>query len=128
MFGEIGKTFDPVKAVFIHTDGDVTEIDLDITGKKNEIFKLLKGSPTFIGQWPEMDVVIMKCRDSVLELELNTHVLPLPFENEETFGSILLVRMDENSDPKDFTLREYRDFERASTPRPAEQPSSTSSQ
>jgi hypothetical protein len=125
MFGGLGETFDPVKAVFIQTCGEVIEIDLDITGKKNEIFNLLKGSSTFIGQWPELDVVIMKCKDSILELELNTHVLPPPFENEKTFGSILLVRMDENSDPKDFTLREYREW--ASTLHPEAPPSSTSS-
>ena len=127
MFGEIGKTFDPVKAVFINIDGDVTEIDVNITGKKNEIFKLLKGSPTFIGQWPELDVVIMKCRDSILELERNTYILPPPFETEDTLGSILMVRMDENSDPQDFTLSEYRDFARASTPHPEAPPSSISS-
>jgi hypothetical protein len=40
--------------------GDVRQIELDIDPRKNEIFQLLSGSPTFIGQWPDLDVVIMK--------------------------------------------------------------------
>jgi len=123
MFGEVGKTFDPVKAVLIKNE-EVEEIELNITGKKNQIFKILKGPPTFIGQFHELDVVIMKCRESIFELEINTHVLPPPFHNEITHGSILMVRMDENSDPKDFTLHEY--FEWVSTHFPGEPPSSIS--
>ncbi len=49
------------KAILIHENMDnIREIDLDITPHKNEIFKLLEGRQTFIGQWPEIDVVIMK--------------------------------------------------------------------
>ena len=35
------------------------------------------------------------------------NILPKPFEDEEVYGKILLVRMDENSDPQDFSLDEY---------------------
>ena len=41
----------------------------------------------------------------------NDNVLPPPFGLEEVYGKILLVRMDENSDPQDFTLREYLGYE-----------------
>ena len=48
------------KAVLIHEElDDVVEIDIDIDPVKNEIFKVLQGPATFIGQWPEIDVVIM---------------------------------------------------------------------
>jgi len=78
------------KAVLIHEEiGHVQEIDLDIAPSKNEIFKLLCGRQTFIGQWPD---------------------LPHPFDVEDVYGKILLVRMDENSDPQDFTLDEYNSF------------------
>jgi len=40
----------------------------------------------------------------------NENVLPEPFDYEEVLGPILLVRMDENSEPQDFTLDEYRAF------------------
>ena len=89
--------------------GDIREIELDIDPRKNEIFLLLSGSPTFIGQWPDLDVVIMKAQYAN---NINNNILPSPFENEEVYGSILLVRMDENSDPRDFTLEEYLSFVR----------------
>ena len=87
--------------------GDITQIDLDIDPRKNEIFLLLSGRPTFIGQWPDLDVVIMKPEYSKIR---NNNKLPPPFNDEEVNGSILLVRMDENSDPRDFTLKEYLSF------------------
>jgi hypothetical protein len=87
--------------------GDIRQIDLDIDPRKNEIFLLLSGSPTFIGQWTDLDVVIMKPQYSEV---FNNNILPPPFDVEEVYGSILLVRMDENSDPRDFTLKEYLDF------------------
>jgi len=89
--------------------GDVREVDLDIDPRKNQIFILLSGSPTFIGQWPDLDVVIMKAQYAE---KLNNNTLPPPFDTEEVRGSILLVRMDENSDPRDFTLKEYLSFVR----------------
>jgi len=96
------------KAVLIKERlGDIREIDLDIDPAKNEIFILLSGTPTFIGQWPDIDVVIMKPQYSNI---LNENVLPPPFCDEEVNGSILLVRMDEDSEPQDFTLMEYLSF------------------
>ena len=80
---------------------------MDIEPSKNEIFKLLGGRATFIGQWPEIDVVIMK---PVEDLE-NENVLLL--EDGHCFkGKVLLMRMDENSEPQDFTLHEYILFSR----------------
>ena len=84
--------------------GDIHEIELDIDPRKNEIFKILSGSQTFIGQWPDIDVVIMKAQNATSP---NENTLPSPFHEEDVNGSILLVRMDENSDPRDFTLEEY---------------------
>lgn len=93
------------KAILIHEEiGNMTEIDLDIDPKKNEIYKILSGRGTFIGQWPEIDVVIMK---GVVWGLVNKNILPPPFDNEEVFGKILLIRMDEDSEPKDFTMEEF---------------------
>ena len=88
--------------------GHVQEIDLDIAPSKNEIFKLLCGRQTFIGQWPDIDVVILKAESSTSST--NENKLPKPFEIEEVNGKILLVRMDENSEHQDFTLDEYKLF------------------
>uniref|UniRef100_A0AB38ZMG6 DUF5880 domain-containing protein n=1 Tax=Mantoniella tinhauana virus 1 TaxID=3111543 RepID=A0AB38ZMG6_9VIRU len=93
------------KAVLIHEEsGKLEEIDLDIDPVKNEIYKLLGGCQTFIGQWPEIDVVIMKAIDGRVK---NENTLPPPFDEEEIKGKILLVRMDEYSLPQDFTLSEF---------------------
>ena len=92
-------------AVLIHEEEDkLEEINLDIDPVKNEIYKILSGRATFIGQWPDIDVVILKC---VQATKLNQNTLPPPFDGEEVYGKILLVRMDENSEPRDFTLKEF---------------------
>lgn len=95
----------------------MSEIDLDISSEKNEIFKILKGPATFIGQWPDINVVILKCRESVFELLTNRNVLPHPFTDETVTGPVLLVRMNGDADPEDFTLAEYTEFARAHMPR-----------
>jgi hypothetical protein len=98
------------KAILIHEKlGDVKEIDLDIAPNKNEIFKILGGRQTFIGQWPEIDVVIMKPEDGKVK---NENTLPHPFDAEKVYGKILLVRMDKHSEPQDFTLSEYLRYKR----------------
>lgn len=98
------------KAVLIKERfGDIREIDLDINPAKNQIFILLGGAPTFIGQWPDIDVVIMKAQNGFI---YNKNTLPKPFDEEVIKGSVLLVRMDENSEPQDFSLQEYLSFAR----------------
>jgi len=93
------------RAILIHEEyGHIEEIELDIAPEKNEIYKLLGGKATFIGQWCDLDVVIMK---AIHGLVPNENTLPSPFDNEIIMGAVLLVRMDENSDPQDFTLDEY---------------------
>jgi hypothetical protein len=93
------------RAVLIHEiENQIEEIELDIGPSKNEIFKLLSGRGTFIGQWPDIDVVIMKPEYGLIE---NENTLPFPFHGEVVKGKILLIRMDENSEPQDFTVYEY---------------------
>lgn len=97
------------KAILIHEKlGAIEEIDLDIAPEKNQIYKLLKGRATFIGQWPDLDVCIMKAEKGGLSKNENT--LPRPFSREEVYSKILLVRMDEQSEPRDFTMEEYQSF------------------
>jgi hypothetical protein len=86
-------------------EGNISEIDIDIQG--SDLYKVLKGTGTFIGQFPDTDVVIMKCYESFFELIENRNKLPEPFHDEVVIGPILLIRMDENADPQDFTISEY---------------------
>lgn len=91
-----------ITAVLIHEQlGAMENIQLDI----NNIYNVLGGRATFIGQWPEIDVVIMKAVTAEKE---NENRLPPPFHDEHTNGKILLIRMDEHSEPQDFTCQEYQ--------------------
>ena len=95
----------------------IDEINIDISPEKCEIFKILRGKASFVGQWPEKDVVILKCDDSIFDLEVNENRLPRPFTNMTVYGRILLLRMDDNADPQDFTLKEYHKMIRSTRPR-----------
>ena len=102
------EIFDPVDAVLINEDeGNICQIKIDVSGNKNEISKLLKGTVTFIGQWCDQQVVIMKCHYTPFDLMVNHNKLPPPFNTETVHGPILLVRMDEDAIPRDFTISEY---------------------
>ena len=86
-------------------EGNVSEVDIDITGR--DLYRVLKGTATFVGQIPDTNVVIMKCDTSLFELLENRNKLPEPFHDEVIFGPILFIHMDENADPQDFRLSEY---------------------
>jgi len=94
----------PVAAILIHED-HVEQIELDIDPRKNEIFTILGGRATFVGQWPDAEVVIM--RREWGEGRVNEHRLPYPFHEETIIGKILLIRMDKNAEPQDFTMAEW---------------------
>ena len=96
---------------------DIYEIDLDISPEKNEIYKILRGKATFLGQWPDNSVVIVICDSSIFELSMNLNRLPRPFTNMTVMGKILLIRMDEDSEPQNFTLKEYHHMTKETHPR-----------
>lgn len=86
-------------------EGNVSEVDIDITGK--DLYRVLKGTATFVGQIPDTNVVIMKCDSSEFKLLENRNKLPEPFHDECIVGPILFIHMDENAEPQDFTVLEY---------------------
>ena len=98
---------------------DIHEINIDIAPDKNEIYKLLRGKASFLGQWPDEQVVIVKCDpdDSPFELNLTRNRLPTPFTNLLVFGRILLIRMDDDAEPQNFTLKEYHRMTQLTRPR-----------
>ena len=108
------------RAVLINEKrNDIHEIHVDISPYKNEIFKILKGKASFLGQWPDEQVVIIKTEpeEALTELKLNTNRLPRPFTNMIVYGRILLLRMDDNADPQNFTLKEYHKMTQLTQPR-----------
>ena len=49
------------RAVLINEKrNDIHEIHIDISPYKNEIFKILRGKASFLVQWPDEQVVIVK--------------------------------------------------------------------
>lgn len=78
-----------------------------VNTRGTDLYRLLKGTATFIGQFPDTDIVIMKCDVSQFELQENRNKLPEPFRDEVVMGPILLIRMDELSNPQDFTVSDY---------------------
>ena len=104
------EKFDPVKAVLVGVQsGDIREVNLDISSRTSQVSQYLGGRGTFIGQWPEHDIVIMKCVDSIFDSGLNSNRLAKPFHMEHVTGPMLLIRMDENAEPKDLFLSEVQE-------------------
>ena len=68
--------------LLIHEDkNNIQEIQINI----NDVHKILGGKVTFVGQWPEIDVVIMKPEDGKVKDE---NTLPHPFDAEKVYGKI----------------------------------------
>lgn len=70
------------------------------------VAKVLGGSVTILGQWPQLDLVIMCLRDQT-GLPPNKHKLQPPFHKASVCGPIMLLRMNEQSIPASFNLKEY---------------------
>jgi hypothetical protein len=95
-----------VKCVLIsEEDGNISDVDINIVG--NDLYRVLKGTGTFIGQFPDTNIVIMKCDVSYFDLHENRNKLPEPFHEEVVMGPILLIYMDDEANPRDFTVMDY---------------------
>lgn len=86
-------------------DGNISDVEINIIG--TDLYRILKGTATFIGQFPDTNIVIMKCDVSPFELMENRNKLPEPFHNEVVLGPILLVYMDDDAEPQNFTVLDY---------------------
>ena len=80
----------------------IIEIDCSL----KDTYRYLKGTTTIIGSIPELDAVILNCRESPFDLMVNRNTFCLPIEEKYIMGPILIVRMDENSEHQDLTLSE----------------------
>ena len=87
--------------------GKPEEISLDMTPKICAPALKLGGSATICASYVDIDVIVMKLREAPESMAMNSHKLPAPFHEIEFKGPILLLRMDEESQPKDFPLEEY---------------------
>ena len=100
-----------VSCVFIPSDtGVAEEVQLDMTPKLAAPKVQLGGSPTFAGTFETLDVVVMCLRDPPTGTPVNPHALPRPMDKAKVTGPLLMIRMDENSEPQHFTLKEYEAY------------------
>jgi hypothetical protein len=94
-----------VKCILIsETFGDISEIETNLGA---DLYTILKGPGTFIGQYPDLNIVVMKCRESLFELRMNENKLPPPLDEEIVLGPILLVRMNELAEPENLAYEEF---------------------
>lgn len=75
-----------------------------------QMVEILGGSASILGQWPQIDVVVLRLR-SPGDAASNSHKLQPPMHDEgEQKGTLVCVRMDEESNPQNFTKAEYEEF------------------
>ena len=88
-------------------NGVPVEVSLDMTPKVCAPALQLGGSATICASYDDIDVIVMKLREPAENTPVNPHKLPAPFQEFVVKGPILFVRMDQDSEPRDFSLEEY---------------------
>ena len=101
----LAETGPIVTVVILKVDGTQEEKLFDMTPMKNTLGKYLNDSVTFIGQYEDEQVVITKGLSNINGI--NKNILPKPFDKETHYGDIVLIRMDDDANPSDFTLDEF---------------------
>jgi hypothetical protein len=99
--------------LLIHTNGNTEEKIIDMTENTNNISILLEDKLTFIGQIlrepDKCNAVIMNGINSKNNEKLKNRSIIPPF-NEEVYGDIFIICMDENSEPQDFKMEDLEEY------------------
>ena len=101
-----------ITAVLLATSGKASEVTLDMTPKLDAVASLLGGKATFVGQYPApLSAVIMTLREGE-KASINKHTLPAPYDRDAGTlrGPLVLIRMDDASNPESLSLAEYEAF------------------
>ncbi len=100
-----------VEVVVLRAAGAMEQITLDTTPRLNLSAELLGGAGTFIGQYEKINVVLMCVRVPTDAMPMNVHKLQPPFSGLTTIkGDILVMRVDDNGVPANFTKEEWERF------------------
>lgn len=100
-----------VKCVLLKADGRTEELDVDMTPSLRSCQKILGGELTFLGQWEDLQVILLVSKDqSGDNLPVNKHKLQPPFDEIIAYGDILLTRSDDNGEAAPFAHSEYLTF------------------
>lgn len=98
-----------VQMVRLNVDGTPTEFEFDSAPARNHLVEIMGGKVTIVGQYTHKFLILLKLVDPK-DAELNTAKLHAPFDQNEVHGPIALVRMNDESEPMDFTLKDYETF------------------
>jgi hypothetical protein len=103
-----------VKMVRLQSNGLMDELTVDMTPKLNAHAAYLNNEPSILGSYEDLGVVLLITKNQENEgLEISKHNLLPPFNKSVVRGDVLLIRMDSNSNPVDFTLEEYKKWFKA---------------
>tara|TARA_B110000114_G_scaffold182852_1_gene222935 strand:- start:48 stop:410 length:363 start_codon:yes stop_codon:yes gene_type:complete len=101
------------KGLLIYTNGTTEDKTLNMTNDTNNISILLNDKLTFISQIlrepDKCNAVIMNGINSKNNGKLINRCIIPPF-NEEVYGDIFIICMDENSEPQDFTMEDLEEY------------------
>lgn len=102
-----------VTIVMLHAGGECEEVILDMSPKLQLVAKQLGGRVGFLGQWESLEVVLVIRGDQTDgNILMNTHILQPPFHNAKVRGDILLMRNNEDGIPVNFSIEEYKAFQK----------------
>eukprot|EP00486_Rosalina_sp_Unknown_P000602 CAMPEP_0201568990 /NCGR_PEP_ID=MMETSP0190_2-20130828/10412_1 /ASSEMBLY_ACC=CAM_ASM_000263 /TAXON_ID=37353 /ORGANISM="Rosalina sp." /LENGTH=644 /DNA_ID=CAMNT_0047990807 /DNA_START=80 /DNA_END=2014 /DNA_ORIENTATION=- len=101
-----------VKAVLLKSDGSVEEISYDSTPSRNHVSEILGAPPSIIGQYPDLDVIVVgpRYQEPQTEFKLNKHKLRFPFNNSTFYGDVFLYKFNQDCVCVDFTADQYKAF------------------
>ena len=108
-----------VKAVLLLVSGEMQELTIDMSPKLKKVHETLKGSVTFLGQWESLECMLIindALQKKAKTSTKNNHTLQPPFQNAVVYGDILVTKSDEEGIPLDFTLSEYKNFQKLDLP------------
>ena len=100
--------------LLLKTDNTIQEVTLDMSLYTNNISLLLNDKLTFLGQLLREPihtnaVIIYGANSHKNNLPKNT-LIPKPFHNNTIYGDIFIISMDHNSEPQNFTIQDYNEY------------------
>ncbi len=109
-------------AVLLKSDGTAIEVSFDTTPRLKEVNRIVgcnsNENITFAGQWEDVVdagdsvLLIMRGKAEELGLTINKNKLQPPFHDAQIPGDILLQRSDADGNVLDFTLKQYKIFQK----------------
>ena len=99
-----------MKCVFIHVDGIMEDVDIDIDANEHGI--LLGGPVNIVGQMDDgrVPVVVISSKSATPEESgVNAHELPHPLRNEVVSGPMIVLKMFAGTE-HDLTVAQYTEF------------------